>query len=109
MKKNNFVDYVVGDLLADVDGVTSRSMFGGYGLYRHGKIFAMIVDDVLYFKVDEASKPEFAKYGSKPFEYAAKNGKKVAMSYWELPEEIMEDKKELIRWVDRSCAIQKKK
>ena len=44
--------YVI-DLLAPWGVVTARAMFGGYGLYHQGLIFAIIVEDVLYFKVTE--------------------------------------------------------
>ena len=46
----DFRDYVVGDLLSGVDGISSRAMFGGFGLYRGGKVFAFILANELYLK-----------------------------------------------------------
>jgi len=40
---NEFVDYVV-ELMAEWATVAARRMFGGYGLYREGLMFALIVD-----------------------------------------------------------------
>ena len=31
-----FKDYVVGEVLREIDGITARAMFGGWGIYRHG-------------------------------------------------------------------------
>jgi TfoX/Sxy family transcriptional regulator of competence genes len=45
----DFVEYVV-DQLAEDCKVTWRKMFGEYGLYSHGKIFALICDNRLYVK-----------------------------------------------------------
>jgi len=108
-KSKEFHEYVVHDLLAQIKGITSRAMFGGYGIYQNGKIFAIIVESILYFKVDERHIPDFKKYGSLPFSYKMKNGKKVVMSYWEVPEHVMEEHEELLKWVKRAVAIIPKK
>jgi TfoX/Sxy family transcriptional regulator of competence genes len=45
----NFVQFVVDQL--DVDcAVSFRKMFGEYGLYSDGKLFALICDDQLFVK-----------------------------------------------------------
>jgi len=44
-----FVDYVVDQIATDC-GVTYKKMFGEYGLYSDGKMFAMICDDRLFVK-----------------------------------------------------------
>jgi DNA transformation protein and related proteins len=103
-----FYEWVKGDLLGDIPGITSRSMFGGYGFYLRGKIFGIIADGKLYFKADARSIPAFEEYGSKPFRYTHKNKKVVAMSYWEVPEEVMEDYALLKQWVHTAAACSKK-
>lgn len=110
--KSDFHEFVMRDLLGDVPGVTSRTMFGGYGIYERGIIFAIIADGRLYFKVDEESRSDYESAGSKPFTYVMHGKKPLAMSYWELPEEVMEDREELARWVTkavRASAMRKKK
>ena len=105
MKKiDSFHEFVIGDLLADIPDIMSRAMFGGFGLYKNGIIFAIIADGALYFKVNETNKSEYEKYGSKPFTYKMPTGKLYEMSYWLLPEEIMEDREELSAWVSTSVA-----
>ena len=105
--KNAFHEFVMGDLFGNIPGVTSRAMFGGWGIYQHGIIFAIIVEGTLYLKAHEESRADFERYHMKPFTYYSPKGKKTTMSYWELPEEIMEDREELVRWVHRAVQISK--
>lgn len=109
MKKDQgFYEYVMNDVLAGIDGITSRSMFGGWGFYKDGKIFGMIADGKLYFKVDESNKAEYISYSSKPFMYQNKSGKTVAMSYWEVPSDILEDREGIEVWIEKSLQIKRK-
>ena len=98
----NFHDYVMGDVFSAIPGVTSRAMFGGYGIYKDGIIFAIIAKGVLYFKADEKTQKEFKKFGSEPFVYMSHGNKLMTMSYWQLPEEVMEDHMQLEEWVKRA-------
>ena len=77
-------------------------------MYKEGVFFAIIVDDQLYFKVDDTNKKEYEKRGSKPFTYQASGRKRVSMSYWEVPAEILDDRQEVGRWAERSCEINRK-
>lgn len=99
-----FHDHVVHDLLADVTGISSRSMFGGWGIYRDGIFFAIITDGELYFKVDGTNRPAFERRNSRPFVYE-RDGKPITMSYWLVPEEILEDRDELVAWAEASVAV----
>ena len=110
MKRDaGFYEWVLHDLFNGIRGITSRSMFGGYGFYLNGAIFGIIADGRLYFKTDESAMADFKKHGSQPFRYSAKDRTQVTMGYWELPEEIMEDRDKLIAWVKRAAATSKKK
>ncbi len=109
LSKSGFLEYVLRDAMQEIRGVTARAMFGGYGLYKDGVIFAIIVDDQLYFKADEKNRPAYEEKGSKPFTYEAKNRKRVAMSYWELPSEILEDRELLTDWVEASLSASRRK
>ncbi len=84
-------------------------MFGGYGIYKNGIIFGLIAEDVLYFKVDETNKADYEEKGSKPFTYAQGNNKPTVMSYWEVPSEILENKTDLIEWIEKSVIVSKNK
>lgn len=105
--KNHYCDYIISDVLGEIPEITSRAMFGGYGIYKNGKIFAIIVDDELYFKVDDSNRTVFEIMGSHPFTYGKKDGKTATMSYWLVPQEIIEDREHLYKLLEQSAAIGK--
>ncbi|MFZ2507574.1 MAG: TfoX/Sxy family protein, partial [Steroidobacteraceae bacterium] len=63
---DEFRDYVL-EQLASAGKVSPRRMFGGVGLYLDGLFFALIDDDTLYFKTDDANRLRFEQAGSRPF------------------------------------------
>ncbi len=98
-RNKEFHDYVMDEVLAGIEGIASRPMFGGYGIYKNGVFFALITEGALYFKADEKSRPRYERHGSHPFVYSKRGGKQIALSYWEVPADVMEDRDELRRWV----------
>ncbi len=103
MSNSGFVDYII-DLLSQYGNISSRRMFGGYGLYLNKIIFAIIIDDELYFKADSDLALEYSKAGSYPFTYQ-KNNKTVALSYWYVPAEIIETQDLLKDWFNKSSGL----
>lgn len=101
-----FRDYVL-DQLGAVVPVTAKAMFGGVGIYSRGTFFALIAQDVVYFKVDDTTRSAFEARGCKPFTPYGQ----VSMSYYELPEDVLEDEDELRAWTRNaiSAAMKKKK
>ena len=70
-----FVQYVA-EQLRDAGEITYRKMFGEYGVYGDGKIFALVCDDQFFVKITEAGRhmatvrhlPEASPYeGAKPY------------------------------------------
>ena len=84
-----FRDYVLEQLGRVAPAVTGRAMFGGLGIYSGGRIFALVDDDVLYLKVDDATRPDFEAAGMGPFRPFGPEGE--VMQYWQLPEGILDD------------------
>ena len=99
-RKDEFLDYVL-DQMAFIHGLNARAMFGGYGLYQDELIFALIIDDMLYLKVDDATQSEFEAKGLRPFGYAAR-GRTVTMRYHEAPAEVFEDIDEMRYWTNKA-------
>ena len=92
MKKDStFVQYVTEDLLGYMDNVMFRAMFGGYGIYRLGIMFALVGDGELYFKVGIDQKEKYKELKSRPFTYM-KEGKAQELSYYCISEEIQENR-----------------
>ena len=82
--------------------VTGKSMFGGVGIYAHELFFALIAEDRLYFKVDDATRPEFEERGMEPFRPF---GEDSAMGYYEVPVDVVEDVAQLETWMKKAIEV----
>lgn len=100
-KDSSFRDFVIDDLFAEIPGIASRHMFGGWGIYKGGVFFAIISGGELYFKVDNENRVNYETADSHPFKYS-RGGKQISMSYWLVPEEVIEDQEKLVGWVNKS-------
>ena len=87
-RSTEFVRFVL-ELLAPVGDVRARAMFDGFGIYQGMTVFAIIVDDRLYFKTDDATRRKFSKLGLGPLTYAAR-GRTVTLQYHEAPPDVFE-------------------
>lgn len=98
--EKEFVSYVV-DLMQSVGPVSAKGMFGGHGIFLDKLMFALVADGTLYLKVDKETIPEFEKKGLAAFSYI-KNGKVFRMSYYQAPEEALEDVEEMNLWANKA-------
>jgi len=98
---SGFVESVL-DLLSAWGGVSARRMFGGHGLFRQGRMFALVFGDVLYFKVGPANRPDFDAAGTRPFTYARKRNPATVTSYWEAPAELFDDSSAMTAWARKA-------
>lgn len=89
------------DQLSPFGPVRARRMFGGAGLFRDNLMFGLIAEDTLYFKIDERNRPDYEAAGMAPFTYEGK-GKKMQMSYYEIPPEVLEDPADLSVWARKA-------
>ncbi|MDH3830665.1 MAG: TfoX/Sxy family protein [Gammaproteobacteria bacterium] len=79
--------------------VQARRMFGAYGIFHDGLMFALVADEVLYLKADGRSSTEFEQRGLGQFEYEKKSSK-IKMCYYMAPEEIYDDPEEAKLWAN---------
>ena len=85
--------------------ITVRSMFGGYGIFYEGTIFASIIENELYFRTSEKSQLQFESRGSKQFIFESAGRRPVAMPYFTLPETILKNPNELSKWIKEAYSI----
>jgi DNA transformation protein len=78
-------------------------MFGGVGIYAAELFFALLDDDTLYFKVDDATRPRFEDRGMMPFRPYGEDGE--VMQYYEVPADVLEDPEALGAWVELAIAV----
>ncbi len=93
-------DRMLGRLLP-LGPVEARSMFGGFGLYLDGLMFALIAFDRLYFKADDGNRRDYVDAGAEPFSYQGKN-RRIEMSYYELPVAVLDDPATVSDWAGRA-------
>jgi DNA transformation protein len=92
------------DLLRGLGRISTRRMFSGAGLYCDGVIFALILRDTLYFKVDDGNRRAYEAEGLQPFTYEAR-GKTVRVgAYWQLPERLFDEPDEMLDWARAALA-----
>lgn len=91
-----FKDQVV-ETLNTVGDVTSRSMFGGFGVFESGAMFA-IVDSTarLYFRADDSTRGRYEAAGS---------AQHRPMPYFEVPAEVAVDETALIEWASEAAQV----
>ena len=99
---SEYLDYV-HDQLSGLGGVSSRRMFGGAGLYCDEFFFALIDDDTLYLRVNDANRADFTTRGMGQFRPYAERPE-LSMSYYKTPADVLEDPAQLVSWARRSVA-----
>jgi len=96
----------VSELFEPLGPVAIRRMFSGAGVFYDGVMFALIVDDTLYLKVDDTNRHRFEDAGSTPFSFERKtSGRTMLTSYFELPETLFDEPDGLIAWVRESVDV----
>jgi DNA transformation protein len=86
-------------------------MFGGAGIYCEGVMFALIADEMLYFKSDDLTRPDFQAEGLAPFAYRTRHGTHTLTSYWRAPDRCLDDLEAMAEWASkaRSAALRARK
>lgn len=112
------------DQLRDWAPVTARRLFGGWGVYNGGVMFGLVARDAIYFRVDEANRPDYLAAAARPFLHTARrrragaeitaaarpftyqmpDGKLIEMAYYEVPPEILDDTEALPQWAAKAQA-----
>ncbi len=98
--EKEFVSYVV-ELMQSIGPVRSKGMFGGHGIFLGELMFGLVADSTLYLKADKETENAFKEKGLEAFTYQ-KKGKKLEMSYYQAPEEALEDGQEMNFWANKA-------
>lgn len=90
-----FITRLIG-LLSPLGGVTCKPMFGGYGIFHEGSMFALVKGTGLFFKVDDSNRSDYEEAGSKQYK---------PMPYFQVPANILADTSKLQEWARVSVRI----
>ncbi len=94
-------DYAL-DLLAPLGPVRARRMFGGGGLFHGDVMFAFISGEELYFKVDDANRPDYEAAGEPPLTFRRGGKDRALKSYYRVPDTLYDDADELLLWARKA-------
>ena len=97
-EEKEFVSYVV-ELMQSIGPVRAKAMFGGHGIFLEELMFGLVTDSVLFLKVDKENESHFKARGLEAFTYM-KKGKEYKMSYYQAPEEVLDDVEEMNYWAN---------
>jgi len=103
----SFQTFVVDQLSRVAQRVRVRRMFGGTGIYAGEVFFALIADDTLYFKVDDANRADFEARQMGAFQPYGPTGE--FMQYYHVPDELLEDVEALRPWAEKALAAAARK
>lgn len=80
--------------LEPIDGITSKKMFGGHGIFHNDKMFGIVDSKGQYYiKADDSMIAEYESKGSH------RHGK---MPYYSIPDDVISNHDLLINWVNKS-------
>ncbi len=99
MFSDSFLDFVL-EQLAALEGLRSKRMFGGHGLYSGEAFFGIVYDGRLYFKTNADTLSEYLQHNAAVF---APSEKQVLKNYREVPIDILEDSERLLLWARRAA------
>ncbi|MGH9885613.1 MAG: TfoX/Sxy family protein [bacterium] len=103
-RSDDYLDYVL-ELLAPIGLVKPTRFFGGVGLSLSSVQFAMIMDNCLYFVVDDTTRARYEAAGMQSFSYETKKKRVQVRRYFELPEDVLTDSDELRVWAAESLKV----
>ncbi len=87
--------------LDTIEGISSKKMFGGYGIFHEKKMFGIIsAKSEIFFKVNDATQKEYETNGGI---------RHSRMPYFSLPEKVLSNKKSAISWAKKSIEVSKQK
>jgi DNA transformation protein len=99
-EEKEFISYLV-DIMQSIGPVSAKAMFGGYGFFLDGLMFGLVADGVLYLKADKETENDFKAKELEQFTYY-KKGKEFKMSYYQAPDEALEDGEEMHSWAAKA-------
>ncbi len=98
-EQSAFVSKVI-DLMTPLGDVRAKPMFGGYGLFLDGTMFALVPkSEELFLKADDVNKGEFEKQGAKS---------RGRMPYYSAPEGALESWAAMEPWATGAVGAAKR-
>ena len=95
----------VMEQLGSLRGVETGRFFGGVELKFGDRLFGMIMGNMLYFVVDETTRPAYQDMGSRCFSYSTKRGRVDVHRFYEVPADMLEDSEACVVLAKQSIEV----
>jgi len=96
-----YVEYIE-ELLSGFPDLRTKKYFGGIAFrsswFGNDIQFATILDDVLYFVVDDETRPKYEAKGMTPFTYNKQNKIVIVKKWYAAPEELFDNAELMKDW-----------
>jgi DNA transformation protein and related proteins len=92
------------DLFQSFGRIAVKRMFGGEGIFAGPVMIGLVMDEQIYLRTDEQSRPRYLAEKSRPFTFA-KGGKTITTAYYSLPDRLLDDPEELAGWAKAAHRI----
>ena len=73
-------------------------MYGGLGIFEDGLMFALVAEDALYMKADDATTRPMPRKAPVRSSMRACAAKAMPMPYWRVPERLLDEPEEFAEW-----------
>ena len=100
---NRFAEFL-REHLEPLGHIVMRRMFGKTGVFCDGLMLAMVRDNILYFRVDDGNRAAFKEAESLPPLNYEKQGHSIDLSFWRVPERLIDEPDELVAWARLALA-----
>ena len=108
-----YVEYIK-ELLGGFPDLTTKKYFGGVAFrsswFGKDTQFGVVLGDVLYFVVDDDTRPKYEDKGMTPFSYDKQNKTVIVKKWFTAPEELFDDAELMRDWAMEAleAAVRKK-
>jgi DNA transformation protein and related proteins len=89
------------DLMLGIGELRHRKMFGGVYIYCDNLFIATIHDEILFFKANAFTAPDFVKLGLPPFSYPKDDGI-ATLQYYQAPPEVFTGRVLMKLWAEKA-------
>ena len=100
---DDFAEFLC-EQLAPLGRISMRRMFGKTGVFCDGVMLGMVTENTLYFRVDEHNRETFKEARSAPPLNYRKKGTLIDLSFWRVPERLIDEPDELVVWARAALA-----
>ncbi len=94
----------IEEAMAPLGQVSLRRMMGGAVLYLDGVVFAIVGDDMLWFKADAESDAAWDAIGAERIAMERKDGSIATMNYRRAPDDVLDDADAMREWAALAVA-----